>query len=82
MKRALRFSSNFTFQETNTEINHEYFTHNSAFLPTLTSFGAIVDAYLQSERDDVRLLVINGKEDYIVNTRGNILAYDDLRWSD
>lgn len=82
MKSALKFSSSFTFQETNTEINHEYFTHNTTFLPTLTSIGAIVDAYLQSERDDIRLLVINGKEDYIVNTPGNILAYDDLRWSE
>lgn len=42
----------------------------------------MLDAHREPGRaGDVRVLVMNGNDDWICNTPGNKLAYDEVRWS-
>ncbi|KAJ6785103.1 hypothetical protein PWT90_03560 [Aphanocladium album] len=42
---------------------------------------SVMDPPAGSESEDIRLLVLNGNEDYIVNTPGQKWQYDNLFWS-
>lgn len=81
IKAALRFPPAFTFKPVSWAINTAYTDGRTPFKPTTREVGAILDAYLTPGLGDIRLLVLQGNEDFIVNTPGQAWTYDNLRWS-
>lgn len=66
----------------NWEINTAYVDGGAAYAPTTRQVASILDAHAEDPAPaDIKLLVLNGNDDYIVNTPGQILTYDNLRWS-
>ena len=83
---ALQFPPTYTFSSINFDINAAYTDNDAPWKPTTREVAAILDAHqlalpASAPRTDIRLLVLNGNEDYVVNTPGNIWAYDNLLWS-
>ncbi|KAH8898491.1 alpha/beta-hydrolase [Thozetella sp. PMI_491] len=78
---ALGFDSSFHFQLVNYELNQGYLTTRSNLLPMAPPLSYILDSGRNKARADIKVLVLNGNEDYIVNTPGQIYAFDNLRWS-
>lgn len=79
---ALHFPPSFTFSPINWAINTAYTDNASPWKPTTHELAAILDAHAHpSLRADIRLLILNGNEDFVVNTPGNVWAYDNLLWS-
>lgn len=71
---ALGFPTNFHFQAVNLDLNMAFVLNKSPFLPQTSHITRILESGL-------RVLVLNGNEDYIVNTPGQIWACDSLPWS-
>lgn len=51
------------------------------YMPRGGQVGSLLDMNMPSTGSPVKVLAINGNDDYIVNTPGTILAYDDVKWS-
>lgn len=81
IKSALKFPPGYVFSPINWAINTAYTDNRTPFKPTTSEVAAILDAYLTPGLGDIKLLVLQGNEDFIVNTPGNVWAYDNLRWS-
>ncbi|RFU78532.1 peptidase s10, serine carboxypeptidase [Trichoderma arundinaceum] len=79
--KALNFPPSFVFDDVNIDINSAYTYFKDPFQPTTREVAQILDAYRTPGLGDIRVLVLQGNEDYIVNTPGNMWAYDHLRWS-
>jgi len=67
----------------NLALNDAYVRGHDPLKPTTRELAAVLDAYEQPGLgSDIRVLVLNGNEDYIVNTPGQKFIYDYLvRWS-
>lgn len=78
---ALGFPITFKFSELNVAMNGAYQFFRSMYMPTVSQIAYLLDNKATSTNKSLRLLLINGREDYIVNTPGNIIAYDDMQWS-
>ncbi len=64
------------------EMLFAYRETGSTYRPTTREVARFLDEHkAQKSMGDVRLLVLNGNEDYNVNSPGNIWVYDNLRWS-
>ncbi|KAH0492926.1 hypothetical protein TgHK011_007852 [Trichoderma gracile] len=74
VKAALGFPPSFTFEDIDIPLNTAYTLSKDPFRPTTRQVARVLDA-------GIRVLVLQGNEDYIVNTPGNVWAYDNLRWS-
>lgn len=81
IKEALQFPPSFTFSPIDFVLNTAYTDGRTPFKPTTGELGAILDAYLTPGLGDIKLLVLQGNEDYVVNTPGQVWAYNNLRWS-
>lgn len=56
--------------------------YGSPWNPTTKELAAVLDAYIEKPQlADIKVLVMNGKLDYVVNTAGNIWQYDRLEWA-
>jgi len=73
--QALGFAPDFYYQTVNLDLNAEWVKTGDALLPTTRELSAILD------KSDIKVLVLNGNDDYIVNTPGQKIAYDMLPWS-
>jgi cathepsin A (carboxypeptidase C) len=62
-------------------VNSAFTFYKDPFKPTTREVANILDAYRTPNLGDIRVLVLQGNEDYIVNTPGSIWVYDHLRWS-
>lgn len=49
------------------------------YKPVTQELAAILDAPAHNSQD-IRVLVLQGNSDYVINTPGNAWAYDNLRW--
>ncbi|KAL7787868.1 Alpha/Beta hydrolase protein [Trichoderma ceciliae] len=81
IKKALKLPSSFIFEDINQDVNLAYTYFKDPFKPTTREVARILDAYRTPNLGDIRVLVLQGNEDYVVNTPGNMWAYDNLRWS-
>ncbi|KAH8128957.1 hypothetical protein FP744_10007598 [Trichoderma asperellum] len=81
IKKALQFPSSFIFEDIDLDVNSAFVYFKDPFKPTTREVARILDAYRTPNLGDIRVLVLQGNEDYIVNTPGNIWVYDNLRWS-
>lgn len=79
IKKLIGVPASSTFEVLNSTVGGDYaidVSHNRA--PVLES---VMDAPSGSGLEDIRLLVLNGNEDYIVNTPGQKWQYENLFWS-
>lgn len=87
IKEALHLSPDFQFVEVNFEINTAYSESNDIFKSTMPLVGNVLDAYRAKTLDeksslgDIKVLVLNGNDDAVVNSAGNKWLYDHLPWS-
>jgi cathepsin A (carboxypeptidase C) len=87
VKEALKFPEAFVFDQVNWQINPIY-TKTSGGKPTSPEAAAILDSYMTPKLvddgkpiGDVRVLVLNGNEDPMVGTPGNMMQWDRVAWS-
>ena len=80
IKGALGFPESFEFEAINFAVNLAYILGGSVYRPTTREMASILDA-APTGLGDVRLLVLNGNEDYVVNSPGQRWQYDRLHWS-
>ncbi|KAJ3494290.1 hypothetical protein NLG97_g4177 [Lecanicillium saksenae] len=96
IKDALGLPMSFTYASLNSTINKLYIDNRDPWCPTTNELAAVLDAYLAApvagpskqtlvaQTDglgDIKVLVLNGNEDYAVNTPGQKWLYESLRWS-
>lgn len=56
--------------------------YGSPWNPTTKELEKVIDAYFAEPKvADIKVLVMNGNLDYIVNTQGNMWQYDQLEWT-
>ena len=79
--QSLNFSSSFRFENVNLDLNEAFMKTKDPFLPTTRQISAILDSYLLRAGFDIRVLIMNGNDDYLVNTPGQIRTYDKAFWS-
>lgn len=74
VKTAVDKPPEFIYQDYNMDI-HAAFREDGAFYnPTTKEVAFVLEA-------GIRVMVMNGNLDYVVNTPGNILEYDRLHWT-
>lgn len=79
---ALGFPPSFVYRSLNEEINQAYTDSRTCYRPTTYELASILDAYRTPNLGaDIRVLVLNGNDDYSSNTPGLQWQYDNLRWS-
>ncbi|KAJ3499072.1 hypothetical protein NLG97_g636 [Lecanicillium saksenae] len=79
VKRAIGIDESMTFLALDPTVTglYEFDTTQSR-----TNFlESVMDPLVGSKSEDIRLLVLNGNEDYIVNTPGQKWQYENLFWS-
>lgn len=81
IKKALKLPPSYVFEDIDLVLNSAYVLSKDPFRTTTRELARILDAYRTPNLGDIRVLVLQGNEDYIVNTPGNIWAYENLRWS-
>ncbi|KAH6605937.1 alpha/beta-hydrolase [Trichoderma cornu-damae] len=81
VEKALDLPYSFVFEDVDLALNSAYTRSKDSFRPTSRELARVLDAHRTSNLGDIRALVLQGNEDYIVNTPGNMWAYDNLRWS-
>lgn len=69
----------FIFHDINMDIHLAFRQNGSWALPLTRQLGRVLDAY--DDLPDLRVLVLNGNEDFFVNTAGMQWSYDRLKWS-
>ena len=73
VKDALGFPASFEYKAHSFAISEAYNDNGEAFRPTTRQLAAVLDA-------GIRLLVLNGNDDWLLNTPGQMLQYDRLLW--
>lgn len=83
IKSALDFPKSFTFRDTNFDLNLQYALSNYVFKTTTDEVAAILEVGSLPDQPlgDINLLVLQGNDDYMMNTPGQRWMYDNLRWS-
>ncbi|KAJ6440160.1 N-terminal binuclear Zn cluster-containing/DNA binding domain-containing protein [Purpureocillium lavendulum] len=82
VKSALGFPESFVYNGINLDMNTAYTLGHDPLKTTTRELGAVLDAHeTGGGLGDIRVLVLNGNDDYIVNTPGQQYVYDNLRWS-
>lgn len=81
VKKALGFPSRFAYEVASYDINQAYIGGYTPLKPMNREVAAVLDAYRTPGLGDIKILVLQGNDDYIVNTPGNKWVYDNLRWS-
>lgn len=91
VKEALGFSPAFEYKDIAWDLNTRYVERDEMTRPTSKLVASLLDAVHaepvvpQSTRSkglaDIKVLVFNGNDDWIVNSAGNKRVYDNLRWS-
>lgn len=51
------------------------------YQPTTKELRDVLEAHERTQLGDIRVLVLNGNEDYTINTPGQKWLYDNLLWS-
>ncbi|KAL3956208.1 hypothetical protein ACCO45_009054 [Purpureocillium lilacinum] len=83
---ALGLPEDFVFLDANWVLGGKYwsagyFEGYSYYRSMLSDIASVLDAHQTQENAPIRLLVLNGNDDFICNTPGNKMAYDEVRWS-
>lgn len=82
VKEALGFPASFHFQYINQDMHLTFRNYGSPWNPTTKELIEVLDAYSEKPKvADIKVLVMNGNLDYVVNTQGNMWQYDRLEWS-
>lgn len=82
VKKALDVPASKVFQLANTDIGEAFAQSATVFTPTTQQVASILDAYSELPAvADIKVLVLNGNDDFLVNSPGVVWAYDHLRWS-
>ncbi|KAL4789281.1 Alpha/Beta hydrolase protein [Aspergillus venezuelensis] len=75
VKEHLGKPPNFTFKGLDFDLNMLWAQNKQSTLPTTREMSFLLD------KTDVRILALNGNNDILVNTEGQIRVYDSLPWS-
>ncbi|UNI22764.1 hypothetical protein JDV02_008624 [Purpureocillium takamizusanense] len=86
---ALGLPPSFMFLDANWVLGGRYWSAGysegySYYRSMLADIARVLDddAHKTQQADDaIRLLVLNGNDDFVCNTPGNKMAYDEVRWS-
>ncbi|KAK5995274.1 Carboxypeptidase Y-like protein [Cladobotryum mycophilum] len=81
IKEALHFPSSYSYTYVNMTINEAYSANKQQIRPTTREVAYLLDAHLTPDLGDIRVLVMQGNDDYVLNTPGNIWTYDNVRWT-
>lgn len=88
VKKALGFPESFQFDFISWQTNSDYVASGAPWVPTTPKVAAILDAYQTPKVvddgksiGDVRIMVLNGNLDLVVNSHGNIMQYERVIWS-
>ncbi|OAA55196.1 Peptidase S10, serine carboxypeptidase [Cordyceps fumosorosea ARSEF 2679] len=79
IKQAMGVPESMTFELLNSIVGGNYAIEMSK--SRAKTLESVLDAPPRTGLDKIRLLVLNGNEDYIVNTPGQKWQYDNLFWS-
>lgn len=86
--KTLDFPASFVFHDINLDLNTAYVMSGTAFTPTTPLVAGILDAYKTPKIvgdgksiGDVRVMVLNGNLDFVVNSHGNKMQYERIVWS-
>ncbi|KAK3318957.1 carboxypeptidase Y [Apodospora peruviana] len=74
VKIALGFEEDYVFSGINWDLNQRWERSKDIFVPTTRELAYILD------ETPIRVLVLNGNNDIIVNTEGQKRVYDHLSW--
>ncbi|KAH6714632.1 Alpha/Beta hydrolase protein [Leptodontidium sp. MPI-SDFR-AT-0119] len=74
--RNLGYSADFYYQTVNLDLNSAWIESGDAMIPSARELSSVLDD------SDIDVLVINGNDDYIVNTPGQKIVYDRLPWKE
>lgn len=81
VKKALDKPDSFVFLNLDLDIQNAFRDDGSFSNPTTRELIDVLEAYDKEDSvADIKVLVINGNDDYIVNTAGNKWQYDRLEW--
>lgn len=69
------------YEAVNLKLHQAYVDSRTMLKPTTGEMAATLNAYETTALGDIRVLVLNGNEDYIVNTPGQKWTYDKLHWN-
>ncbi|KAM0425166.1 hypothetical protein ACHAPT_009483 [Fusarium lateritium] len=76
------YSPDFHYQLVNLELNGAFQLKRSPFLPMSPHLSYLLDSRTEQRKArGLRMLVLNGNEDYIVNTPGQKWVFENLRWT-
>lgn len=79
---ALGFPANYTYVSSNDELHIQYYSVSKTyFLPMEKHIRAVLDAYQTKGLGDIKILALNGNDDFTCNSRGQKIVYEDLEWS-
>lgn len=79
---SLGFPANYTYVNSNADLFTGYYgVSKNYFLPMQKNIGNILDAYQTAGLGDVKILALNGNDDFTCNTYGQKIIYDALEWS-
>lgn len=81
IKRAIGVDPSHTWLALNDTYPIPFFESGDNFRSSANRLAEALDLRSTEGLDGLRLLVLNGNEDYIVNTPGQIWMYDNLLWS-
>ena len=80
IKSALGIPQSHVYQILDLSFEERYAESCDFFKTTTAQLANILDTYETTGLADIRLLVLNGNEDYTINTPGQMYLYDNLRW--
>ena len=81
LKQEIGLPPDYYFQDINTKIWQAFHDSGAWYSPTTKELIDVLDAYAEDEKvGDIKLLVLNGNLDFMVNTPGTMWQYEQLRW--
>ncbi|PVH77469.1 alpha/beta-hydrolase [Cadophora sp. DSE1049] len=72
--RSLGYPEDFFYQTVNLDLNSAWVQSGDAMVPSARELSSVLDD------SDIDVLVLNGNDDYIVNTPGQKIVYERLAW--
>lgn len=82
VKEALDLPTSLEFKDVNMEMWTAFHESGAWYAPTTRELVDVLDAYSEVDKvGDIRVLLLNGNSDFIVNTPGNMWHYDRLAWT-
>lgn len=82
IKDSLGVSDSFNYRSVNADMHLAFREYGSPWNPTTKELIRVLDAYgKEPELADIKVLVMNGNNDYVVTAASQMWQYDRLEWT-